>query len=239
MSWEFECLMTYEFLVVFSRTALSQEDSSGRPAAIRHSTAVPSLLWLAARFKWCHWVLLCSQQNALNLFINQNEDKGWLRNDANTTEVAFSTELQDRHQPSNIYTSYRVGREQGSKSLGCRFESEDGMRWEIPLMQRTTVGMSPERKNPTHELKGYTGYAFSAQTVVESNIKVPRKAQCLVQLHRASRDVSNFSLVSLQTLMEPICRLAQRSFKSFIILGLKADVNELQSSSHSGAREMV
>lgn len=53
-------------------------------------------------------------------------------------------------------------------------------------MQRTAVGVSPGRKSPTYELKEYTGHAFSAQTVVESSTKVPRKAQCLVQLHRAS-----------------------------------------------------
>jgi len=50
------------------------------------------------------------------------------------------------------------------------------MSWEIPLMQRTTVGVSSERKSPAHEWKGYTGYAFSAQTLVESNAEVPREA---------------------------------------------------------------
>lgn len=69
------------------------------------------------------------------------------------------------------------------------------------LKAKDNCGVSPERKSPTYELKGGTGYAFSAQTVVESNTGVPRKAQCLVQLYRASRDVSNFSLVSLQFLM--------------------------------------
>lgn len=75
------------------------------------------------------------------------------------------------------------------------------MKWVIPLMQRATVGVSPEKKSPTYELKTYTGYAFLSQAVVESHTEMSRKAQDLAQLYRASPDMANFPLSRLQSPM--------------------------------------
>lgn len=37
------------------------------------------------------------------------------------------------------------------------------MRWLIPLVQRTTVGVSPEKKSPRYELKASTEYTCPFQ----------------------------------------------------------------------------